>query len=213
MDLETLQLNKRNKFWDILLWVLIAVLLVALFVRMFVISNVTVSGASMMGTYSNGDTVTVNKLKLPKRGDVVVFYKNPVKSKFLGAFARGDSVEEGGEYYKLIKRVVALGGDKLWLDSTGLADGEYRIIIQTPDGNILHEDYYTKKGETLSADNFILSDKQMSGPGCLAGATESNPYVIEEGYFFAIGDNRANSDDSRGRLGPVPLTQLFGVVV
>ncbi|MCH5152718.1 MAG: signal peptidase I [Clostridiales bacterium] len=203
--------TKRNKFWDVVLWVLIAVLAIAVIVRVFVISNVAVSGESMMETYHDGQTVVVNKLAKPKRGDVVVFYKNPVKSKFLGSFARGDSVQDGGEYYKLIKRVVALGGDKLWLESLG--DGKYKLVVQTPGGDILHEDYYKKDGETLSVDCFILSDSGLSSLGRLADTTEQAPLLIEEGYFFAIGDNRANSDDSRGKLGPVPLTQLFGVVI
>ncbi|MCH5152328.1 MAG: hypothetical protein J1F65_06755, partial [Clostridiales bacterium] len=90
---------------------------------------------------------------------------------------------------------------------------EYWLVIQTPNGDILREDYYTKNGETLDAELFILYDKEFSGLGCLKGTTKDNPLTIEEGYFFAIGDNRENSDDSRGDLGPVPLSQLFGVVV
>ena len=238
MDQDNVQLNteslgegltekrKRSRFWDILLWVLIAVLAVAVIVRTFVISNVSVSGESMTSpyyntaetehynpklTYHDGDTVTVNKLKSPARGDVVVFYKKAVKSKFLGAFARGEDVKEGGEYYKLIKRVVALEGDKLWLEP--IEGNKYRLVVKTADGDLLHEDYYKKNGKTLSADCFVLSAKDNGGLGCLANCTEQNPLVIEAGHFFALGDNRSNSADSRGNLGPVPLSQLFGVVV
>lgn len=231
MDQDNQQLNtqettRRTKVWDILLWALIVALTIAVFARAFIVSKVTVSGESMTSayyneeasehynphlTYHSGDTVTVNKLKRPQRGDVVVFYKYPVKSKFLGLFARGDSIKEGGEYYKLIKRVVALGGDKLWLEPLG--EGKYKLVIQTPSGDVLHEDYYQKNGETLNVDCFVLSDKDISDTGCLRGTTEQNPLIIEDGYFFAIGDNRANSDDSRGKLGQVPLSQLFGVVV
>ena len=221
--------RKRNKVFDIVLWVLIVVLAIAVVIRAFVVSKVTVSGDSMTSayyglessehykpalTYHHGDTVTVNKLKQPKRGDVVVFYKKPVKSKFLGMFARGDSIEQDGKYYKLIKRVVALGGDKIWLEPLG--EGQYRLVIQTPEGQTLHEDYYQKNGETLDADCFILYSATVSGVksglGCLKDCFEQNPLVIEEGHFFAMGDNRVNSDDSRGDLGPVPISQLFGVV-
>ena len=229
MDQDNQQLNtarKGNRFWNITLWVLIVALAIAVFVRAFVVSKVTVSGESMTSSYYNldnsdhhnpaltfhdGDTVTVNKLKNPNRGDVVVFYKNPVKSKFLALFARGESIEHGGDYYKLIKRVVALGGDKLWLESLG--DGKFKLVIQTPDGELLYEDRYVKNGETLDADCFVLSVNDYGGLGCLGDFTEQNPLVIPDGYFFAMGDNRANSDDSRGALGPVPLSQLFGVVV
>lgn len=210
--------RKRVRFWDVLLWVLIVLLTVAVFVRAFVVSKVTVSGESMTSayyddtepslTYHSGDTVTVNKLKKPQRGDVVVFYKHPVKSKFLGLFARGESVEPDGEYYKLIKRAVALGGDRLWLERVD--DGIYKLVILTAEGDRLHEDYYKKDGVTLSVEGFILNDSNL---GLLVEYTEQNPLEIQEGYFFAIGDNRANSADSRGSLGQVPISQLFGVVI
>ena len=218
--------RKVNKFFDVLLWIIIVALAVAVFLRAFVISKVTISGASMTAdyyneessdsynpslTYHNKDKVTVNKLAKPKRGDVVVFYKYPVKNKFLALFASSGSTEQEGEYYKLIKRVVALGGDKLWVEH--LESNEYRLVIETPNGNVLHEDYYKKNGKTLNVDCFILTDKSLSGLGRLKGCTKDNPLVIDDGYFFAIGDNRADSDDSRGDLGQVPLTQLFGIVI
>ena len=221
--------DRRRKItvWDVLLWVIIVVLLIAVFVRLFVVSNVTVSGASMTSSYYNdsqteqynpamtyhdGDTVTVNKLKSPERGDVVVFYKYPVKNKFLALFASGDSTQRNGDYYKLIKRVVAIGGDKLWVEQ--LEENKYRLVIETPQGDRLYEDNYRKNGEKLSAECFIMANTDVdSGLGCLADCTESNPLVIKEGYFFAMGDNRANSDDSRGTLGQVSLSQLFGVVI
>ena len=217
--------RKRKKAWDVFLWLMILALTIAVFVRAFIVSKVTVSGESMTSayyntessehynpklTYHDGDTVTVHKLAKPNRGDVVVFYKQAVSSKFLALFARGDSVNEGGQYYKLIKRVVALGGDKLWVEH--IEDNKYRLVIQTPDGEILHENYYQKNGETLAIDCFTLYDRGTSGLGCLKDTTQDNPLVIEEGKFFAIGDNRVNSDDSRGTLGQVPLSQLFGVV-
>ena len=216
--------RKRSKWIDIILWVIIIVLLVVIVARTFVVSKVTVAGESMTAayyneegtdhyfpslTYHDGDTVKVNMLAKPKRGDVVVFYKNAVKSKFLGKFARGDKVEPNGEYYKLIKRVVALGGDKLWLENIG--GGNYKIVILTPNGDRLYEDYYELNGEKLSIECFILSG--YNNLGSLADCTEQDPLVVEEGYFFAIGDNRVNSADSRGALGQVPLSQLFGVVV
>lgn len=218
--------RKLNKVFDILLWVIIVVLAIVVFVRAFVISRVTIDGASMTAdyynsesssyyepslTYHSGDKVTVNKLAKPKRGDVVVFYKHPVKSKFLALFARGDSSERDGDYYKLIKRVVALGGDKLWVEHVN--DNQYKLIVETNDGTVLREDYYKKNGKTLNADCFLLYDQDISGLGRLKECTQDNPLVIEDGYFFAIGDNRTDSDDSRGDLGQVPISQIFGIVI
>lgn len=222
----TIEKRKRIKIWDVILWIIIVALAIAVFIRAFVVSRVTVSGESMTAdyynsessdyynpslTYHNGDTVKVNKMAKPKRGEVVVFYKKPIKSKFLALFASGDSTEPGGEYYKLIKRVVALGGDKLWIEH--IESNKYRLVVETAEGVVLHEDYYEKDKQKLDVDCFILYDKEIGGLGCLKGTTQENPLTIEDGYFFAIGDNRGNSDDSRGDLGPVPLSQIFGVVV
>lgn len=200
--------KKINKFWDILLWVLIAVLAVAVMVRAFVYTNVTVSGESMSSTYSDGEVVHVNKLTKLKRGDVVVFYKYDVDSKFKALFASGADVQSGGKYEKLIKRVVAVEGDSIWVEAT---DGGYKLVVKTADGAEIYEDYYKKGKAALNADNFVLPNT-VQGLGQLSGHTKDNPLVIEAGHFFAMGDNRGNSEDSRGNLGQVPLDRLYGVV-
>ena len=202
--------RKINKFWDILLWVLIAILAVGVLVKVFVFTNVTISGDSMNQTYSDGDVVRVIKIGKPKRGDVVVFYKNDVDSKFKALFARGDDAKDGGKYEKLIKRVVAVEGDKIWIEQ--LPAGGYQVVVKTSDGEKLREDYYTKGKKGLSADSFILPDSTQ-GLGRLSDHVgEDNALVIEKGYFFAMGDNRGNSEDSRGDLGQVPIGRLFGIV-
>lgn len=213
----------KKIIWNVLLWGIIAALLITFVLRVFVFTNVIVSGASMTAsyyddetsqfyntslTYHDGDVVKVNKLAKPKRGNVVVFYKYEPQSKFLDMFAKGDEVRSGGKYYKLIKRVVALGGDRLWLERVDF--NKYKLVIQTPDGRLLHEDYYQKNGETLSADCYIINENNA---GRLLGRTQQDPLVIEDGYFFAMGDNRANSADSRGDLGQVSLEKLYGVVI
>ena len=201
------QKRKINKFWDILIWVLIAILALAVLIRAFVFTNVTISGASMEETYHGNDVVRVVKIGKPERGDVVVFYKSAVDSKFKALFAKGDDVKEGGKYEKLIKRVVAVEGDSIWVEPV---DGGYRLVVKTADGKTLYEDYYKKGGEALSESSFVMSSAVL---GQLVGLTEDNPLVIEKDHFFAMGDNRGNSEDSRGVLGQVPLDQLFGIVI
>lgn len=217
--------KKWSKALDIALWALIALLIVAVVLRIFVFGKIVVSGKSMTAayysdeslpsynaalTFFDGDSVNINKVRQPVRGDVAVFFKHDIDSKFKAMFARGDDAASGGKYEKLIKRVVALGGDKLWLEPQG--NGLYRLAIFTAEGVTLHEDYYVKHGQKLSADAFLLSDSTASGLGCLRNATQANPYVVAEGCFFAMGDNRADSADSRGSLGDVPLSRMYGVV-
>lgn len=207
--------NKINKFVDILLWVMIAVLAVALLVRVFFYTQITVSGESMMETFHSGDVVGVSKVAKPKRGDVVIFYKEPGTNKFLDVFSPRKSGDDG-EHAKLIKRVVALAGDRLWVEFVDEVDGvgRYKVFVETPDG-VLNENYYQRKKETLNEESFYVldvPDTRGSGLGILAEhKSKETALTVSEGCFFAMGDNRANSADSR-KHGEFPLKQLYGVV-
>ena len=200
---------------NIALWVAIAVLLVAVILRLFVFNTVEVDGASMNPTYESGNVVTVNKAAAPHRGDVAVFYKHEVSNKFFAQFAKREECAEGQPYEKLIKRVVAVEGDKIWIQRVAESgdDVMYEVVIDTADGNRLFEDYYVKKGELLDKENYYLhSDIGFTHLGKLENCTEQNPFVVSKGCFFAMGDNRTNSKDSR-EFGEFKMSQIFGVVL
>lgn len=210
--------GKWNKVVDIGLWIIIALLVVALCLRLFVFGRIDISGESMTNDYYNNEqttkltfhdkqTVWINKTLKPKRGDVAVFFEQHV-SQFTALFG-------GANDKKLIKRIVAFGGDKLWVEPT--EKSLYRLCILTADGTVLHEDYYQKEGTVLEEIAFYMhadtGGDVRTGLGCLRNTTEENPYVVPQDCFFAMGDNRSNSADSRGDLGAVPLDQLYGIVI
>lgn len=209
--------KKRSKaeiVINVALWVAVVILLIAVVLRLFVFNTVAVDGASMNPTYEHGNVVTVNKATAPKRGDVVVFYLKEVENKFLAQFAKPEECRENQPYEKLIKRVVATEGDKIWAQhvSTSGDDITYRVVVDTADGNRIYEDYYVKHGETLSAETYFIHTNALSALGILADCTEDNPYIVSKGCFFAMGDNRDNSKDSREH-GEFKVSQLFGVVL
>lgn len=184
-------LEKIDKIADILLWVIIIILIALVLIRYLVIGSIGVSGTSMYDTYVNGETVTVLKVKTPQRGDVAVFYKYPVNNKYIAMlhFAQGGS---GEQYEKLIKRVVAVEGDTIWVEQTD--NGKYVFVVETPDGQQLREDYYVdRNGEKM--EQFT-----MSKISALKYYTVDNKLTIPSGCFFAMGDNREVSLDSRGDL-------------
>lgn len=213
------QINKdvRRKRVDtalnVAIWVAIAVLIVLVILRLFVFTNIRIVGESMSDTYNAGDVVTVNKTKSIKRGAVAVFYSKDVDNKFLAMFASPEDSAEGGKYEKYIKRVVAVAGDKLWVER---ADGNemYRVVIETSDGTQLREDYY-KRGNTVVSERLICNDSDVAVTGIgkvLFETSRDNPFVVSEGHFFAMGDNRLNSYDSRS-FGEIPVSRLFGIVI
>ena len=64
-----------------------------LFVNSTILTKAEVSGDSMIPTYYDGDTVIVNRLMTPERGDLVVV------------------LEDTGKY--VIKRIVGIPGDEI----------------------------------------------------------------------------------------------------
>ena len=222
---------KKNilKFWDVVLWLLIIVLAIAVLLRALVFTNITIDGESMTASYYNESelptynpdmtyhdrqVVRVLKVLEPRRGDVVVFYKKDVDSlgdRIKALFARGDDVKSGGKYEKLIKRVVAVEGDSIWLELIEGTEDQYRLVVRTADGTLLREDYYTLGGQLLAEDAFVITPHMTWGLGDLQNTTEDNPLVISANHFFVLGDNRSNSFDSR-RLGEISIDQLYGVV-
>lgn len=206
---------------DVVLWVLVVVLAVAVVLRAFVFGKIVISGDSMTNPYYNAtdaqltfhedQVVWVSKTAKPQRGDVVVFYRNSVPNKFGALFAGGKDVQQNGKYEKLIKRVVAMEGDRIWLEPAG---NKWRVVVLPKDGTEpIYEDYYVLRQTTLQRDAFLISYKDANDMDGLADNTAENPHVVPAGCFFAMGDNRDNSHDSRSSLGDVPLDRLYGVVV
>jgi signal peptidase I len=103
------------------------------------------------------------KTNRPKRGDLVV-YRMPVNNVLF------------------VKRVVAIGGDTIAVDSKGTILNGQRI----PEPYILSED------TTPPEDS-----------------ADFGPVSIPANQFFVMGDNRNHSYDSR-YLGPVDVNRLVG---
>ncbi len=163
--------------------ILIALIL-ALFIRTFVVQAFKIPSGSMLNTLQIGDHILVNKfiygvklpfiqktiipVKDPKRDDIVVFiYPEDPKKDF-------------------IKRVVGVAGDvvevrqkKLYVNGA-LVERDYAI----------HTDRRVLPVQFTQRDNF-------------------GPVTVPEASLFVMGDNRDNSHDSRF-WGFVPLSAVKG---
>jgi signal peptidase I len=161
--------KKRGGLLEFLIILLVAFALVFGVVRPFVVEAFYIPSESMVPTLEVGDRVFVNKFKyrlaVPQRGEIVVF----------------ESLV-GGEDEDLIKRVVALPGDLVFIRDGVLYVNEKRF----------EEPYVNKE----------FPDDSNYPPDA--------PYIIiPPGEIFVMGDNRTNSRDSRF-IGPISIEKVEG---
>ena len=190
--------KKLSKILDVSLWAVIAVLTTLLLLKIFVVTRVEILQSSMEETYHNHDVVWVNKLAKAERGDVIVFYSEEMPADLW------EKIAEKNEHKKYIKRVVAVEGDKIWWEPC--SGDTVRLVIETADGQRITEDYYTKGNQPVS---ITMTADWL---GLLQTATEESPFVVPQNCFFACGDNRRVSKDSR-ELGCFTFDRVFGVVI
>lgn len=162
--------------------VVIAILL-ALFVRTFIIQAFDIPSGSMEPALLVGDYIFVNKFiygiripyvnarffpfEKPKRGDVIVFIYPRDRSK------------------DFIKRVIGEPGEKV------------RIV----DGKI-----YINDGQIPDPWGSFAKDES---PEFIHAVENFGPVVVPEDSLFVMGDNRNNSDDSRF-WGFLPVNNVLG---
>jgi signal peptidase I len=206
---------RTSSIGDTLKTILWAVL-IALLIRTFAFESFNIPSSSMVPTLLVGDYLFVSKFSygysrysLPyglgwftgrilerpvERGDVVVFR--------LPRDPRTD----------YIKRIVGLPGDRIQvlngvLHVNGQAVRRERIEdwVEAEDGRITRATQYM---ETLpSGHRYHVI--QYTDSGALDNTTE---YVVPAGHYFAMGDNRNNSLDSRvlNAVGFIPAENLIG---
>lgn len=160
--------------------IVIAVLL-ALFIRTFVVQAFKIPSGSMLSTLQIGDHLLVNKfiygLKIPFSGTLLMPFKTP---------GRGDIIvfrypEDRTIDY--IKRVVAIPGDK----------------IEIKDKKVYINGVATEEEYAQFSDNNIIPINLRDPRIYKTGPNKDNfkPLTIPEGKWFVMGDNRDNSYDSR----------------
>jgi signal peptidase I len=188
----------RGESFRAILW---AVLL-ALAIRSFLVEPFKIPSGSMIPTLLVGDYVLVNKFSYgvrlpitgtllipvgrPRRGDVIVFrYPDDPSQDF-------------------IKRIVGLPGDRveiregrLWLNG--------QIVDRIPDGTFPYAEAY-RRGELArfvernpEGREYTILQEQPGGPAVSwpVPSTRGGPWIVPEGQYFMMGDNRDHSQDSR----------------
>jgi signal peptidase I len=194
--------KRQQTDWLASLQSLLATVVIAIFVITFIVQAFQIPSESMENTLLIGDYLLVNKLRyggggiwdhiMPyrgvKRGDIIVFHYpvNPSQH--------------------FVKRVVGVPGDRIHLSKGTL------YVNGVP----LQEPYvrHTSQVHDAFRDEFprltvpvpeVTSKWWMQMPKLV----EDGQLIVPEGYYFALGDNRDESLDSR-YWGFVPRENIIG---
>lgn len=181
------------------------VILAVLLLRSFLVEPFRIPSGSMMPTLLVGDFILVNKFAYgirlpvvntkvididePERGDVVVF-----------RYPKDPSVD-------YIKRVVGLPGETIRYANkvvyvNGQPAGQVPAGVYLGEGSGVSMSGASKRREQLGdLQHDILVMPRTPGV--------QGEYVVGEGEYFVMGDNRDNSNDSR-YWGTVPEENLVG---
>lgn len=207
--------NQPGGLWDTAKTVLYAIL-IALVVRTFAYEPFNIPSGSMLPTLLIGDYLFVSKFSYgyskhslpfslpvipgrvlatePARGDVVVF-KLPTDNKT-----------------DFIKRVVGLPGDSVQVTGGILHINGQPVMRERVDDFVSTDDFGVTRRvprylETLPGGrkHFILEESDQDP------MDNTKVYRVPEGAYFAMGDNRDRSNDSRyGDVGFIPRENLVG---
>ena len=211
--------SKKNGFTDFF-GSLFGVLALVTILRSFVFEPFQIPSGSMEPTLRVGDFLVVNKFNYgikdpiwqktlienghPERGDIIVF-KAPKQP-----------------HVDYIKRVIGIGGDTVKYDMATQS-----LTVTSKDGTVNVFKYENAKP---NADFFYHGEMQVEKTeiGSVTHQILNNPspfnyapyffkqegqidgeWVVPEGYYFVMGDNRDNSEDSRF-WGFVPEQNIVG---
>ena len=195
-------------------------LLIALVLRIFLFQPFTIPSASMEPNLYQGDYIIVSKFSYGYSRHSVPFSPPIFNGRIFERKAqRGDIVvfklpSDGHTDY--VKRVIGVSGDRIQMKQ-GLLYVNDKLVQRAPlspvkdempGGLIRDVPRYEEKLE--SGRTFVTQD---FGPD--ADYDNTDVYVVPEGYYFMMGDNRDNSSDSRvnpalGGVGYVPAENLVG---
>ena len=207
--------HRKKESWLEVVKTIVYALLIAGVIRSFLFQPFNIPSGSMEGTLLIGDYLFVSKstygfsrysfpfglipfsgrfavMSEPQRGDIVVFKFPP---------------DNSTDY---IKRLIGLPGDRiqmkdgvLYINDMAVPKVKVEDYIDTSTGEPRNVPRYR---ETLpNGVSYDVLDRDAEG-----NLDNTQVFVVPEGHYFMMGDNRDNSADSRVDVGYVPFENFVG---
>ncbi|MEQ1620388.1 MAG: signal peptidase I [Methylococcales bacterium] len=181
------------------------IVLIVLLLRSFLAEPFRIPSGSMMPTLLVGDFILVNKftygIRLPVINKKIIEVNEPQRGDiFVFRYPKDPSVD-------YIKRVIGLPGDRVSYHDKKLT------INGAPISQVFSETYQgVGQGQDMTGANLL--EENLTGVEHNILIRNGSPtvefdYIVPPGNYFAMGDNRDNSNDSR-YWGPVPEENLVG---
>jgi signal peptidase I len=215
MSLTTNANKAGESGWRETIKIVIHALILAMIVRVFFYQPFNIPSGSMKSTLLVGDYLFVSKysygysrFSLPYGLDLFqgrIFYREPDR----GDVAVFKLPTDGKTDY--IKRIVGLPGDTIEVRGGILyINGQAVPKVRKGDFVSPEEDRpIPRYEETLPNGKRHRIREERGDEGML---DNTPPYLVPAGHFFAMGDNRDNSQDSRvlSEVGYIPAENLVG---
>lgn len=190
--------NRFTKLWNENKSLVLFIILMVAF-RSAVADYSLVPTGSMQPTIVEGDVILINKIAYDIR--VPLSHTSLIK---LGDPKRGDIIifDSKVSDLRLVKRVIGVPGDVLEMYNNQLIINGKKLKYST-------ESELTNVSKIDITENLLGLEHSVRIMPYRTGQTSFRPIMVPQGYYFAMGDSRDNSADSRV-IGLVPRHEIIG---
>lgn len=161
----------------------------------YLLHPVDVQGTSMVPTLNDGDKIFMSTVYTDiNYGDIIIINNDTSYLLDDNGEVYAENIDNSSLKKCIIKRVIACEGQEINIDNSNENIKEWTVSV---DRKILDEPYI--------AENAVTDQQWFSG---------KFPFVVPEGYYFVMGDNRSNSSDSRHHdVGLIKKDQIQGKAI